>query len=253
MNDYLDFAKSLAQEAGEIMKQYFREETTLPVWKNPNDPVTKADKAINTLVIDKIKSNFPNHGILGEEESFNSESKDLWLVDPIDGTIPFILGQPISTFLLAFTRDGRPEVAVAYNPWIDVMYWGQKGAGAFCNGKRLNISESQTKFIELILWSSAPFKSLLSGIGEKIERAGLSPQNFAGGSSRYGIADNRLYGVIFAGKDPWDSAVLDLVVTEAGGLVSDLDGNQLDFRKPIKGTVAGSKRTHQELLEMIQN
>jgi fructose-1,6-bisphosphatase/inositol monophosphatase family enzyme len=81
----------------------------------------------------------------------------------------------------------------------------------------------------------------------------LSPQNFAGGSLRYGVADNRLYGVIFAGKDPWDSVVLDLIVTEAGGVVTDLEGKELDFRGPIKGTVAGSKKTHQELMEMIKN
>jgi myo-inositol-1(or 4)-monophosphatase len=254
MNDeYLKFAKELAKEAGDIMKRYFREESTLPNWKNPNDPVTKADQAINSLVIEKIKSKYPNHGILGEEESFNSKNENLWLVDPVDGTIPFILGQPISAFLLAFTKEGRPEIAVAYNPWIDIMHWAVKGKGAFCNGKELKISEPQTKFVELILWNTAPLKNQLSGIHEKLEKAGLSPQNFAGGNSRYGVAENRLYGVIFAGKDPWDSVVLDLVVTEAGGVATDLNGKTLDFRGQIYGTVAGSRKTHRELMEMVSN
>jgi len=250
--EYLNFAKMLAKEAGKVMKQYFKQESVLPDWKHPNDPVTKADKTINELVIENIKSVYPEHGVLGEEQSFNSDSKNLWVLDPIDGTIPYILGQPISAFLLAFTIDGRPQVVVAYNPWIELMYWAVKGEGAYCNGQLLTITEPQTKFVELILWNTAPYRKMLSGITGQLETAGLSPQNFAGGTSRYGVAENKLYGVIFAGKDPWDSVVLDLIVSEAGGVVTDLKGNKLDFRGPIKGTVAGSKKTHQLLLEMIE-
>lgn len=155
MNDYLNFAKELARDASVVMKRYFRAQDDLPEWKKINDPVTIADKTINTQVIEKIKRIFPDHGILGEEESYNPDREKLWIVDPIDGTIPYILGLPISTFLVALLVEGRPEVAVAYNPWIDLMYYSQKSHGSFCNDKKLVIQEPQTRFVELIMWNGS--------------------------------------------------------------------------------------------------
>ncbi len=253
MSEYLDFAKSLAQEAGAIMKANFGTDRALPDWKNANDPVTFTDKSINSLVISKIKASYPSHGVLGEEEAFNIDAKQLWVVDPVDGTIPFILGLPISAFLISLVVDGRPKVAVALNPWINLMYYAQEGAGAYRNEAQLKIEEPQTKFVEYIYWHGSPLKEELKDVRQKLEEAGLSPQNFAGGSSRYGVAENKLYGVIFCGKDPWDTAVLDLLVNEAGGKVTDINGKVLDFRKPIKGTVAGSRRTHAELMGIIKS
>jgi myo-inositol-1(or 4)-monophosphatase len=254
MNDqYLEFAKELAKEAGEIMQTFFGTEQALPSWKNINDPVTLADKAINTLVIEKIKAAYKDHGVLGEEEAYNTEAKNLWVVDPIDGTIPFVLGVPVSTFLIALAVEGRPKVAVAHNPWIDLTYYAEEGKGAFRNGIKLKINEPKTKFVEFIYWHGSPFEYELNNVRQKLEEAGLSPQNFAGGNSRYGVADNRLYGVIFGGKDPWDSAVLDLLLHEAGGKVTDLDGKIMDFRESIHGTVAGTMKTHAELMEIIKN
>lgn len=251
--EYLDFAMALAREAGDIMKTFFGTEHSLPSWKNANDPVTLADKNINTLVIDKIKASYKDHGVLGEEESFNIDAEYLWVVDPVDGTIPFVLGLPISTFLISLVIEGRPKIGVAYNPWIDLMYYAQEGSGAFCNKKKLIMDQPVTKFVEFISWYTSPFREELIGVKERLETAGLSPQNFAGGNSRYGVAENKLHGVIFGGKDPWDTAVLDLLVNEAGGKVTDLDGNQLDFRKPIHGTVAGTERTHTQLMEIIKD
>jgi len=253
MDEYLTFASALAKEAGAIMKTFFGTEHSLPKWKNANDPVTLADKSINTLVIDKIKASYPDHGVLGEEESFNTGAEYLWVVDPVDGTIPFVLGLPISTFLISLVINGRPKVGVAYNPWIDLMYHAQEGQGAYCNNKKLTMTEPATKFIEFISWHSSPFSKELEGVKEKLEAAGLSPQNFAGGNSRYSVAENRLYGVIFGGKDPWDAALLDLLIHEAGGKVTDMDGNQLDFRESIHGAVAGTHKTHAELLRIVKN
>jgi fructose-1,6-bisphosphatase/inositol monophosphatase family enzyme len=253
LENYLEFAKGLAGEAGEIMKKYLSTEDALPEWKKANDPVTIADKTINDLVINRIKSSFKDHGILGEEKSHNQDREYLWVVDPLDGTIPYILGLPIATFLIALVVDGRPKVAVAYSPWIDLMFWAEEGKGAFRNGKKLRIHHPNTKIIEFIFWNSSPFKEQLTGVRELLEEAGLSPQNFAGGFSRYGVAENKLFGVIFSGDDPWDVAVLDLLVNEAGGKVTDLHGDTLDLRGPIQGAVAGSSETHAKLMGIIKN
>src|SRR5690606_26788011 len=95
--EYLSFAKQLAIEAGAIMHKYHRSARRTTTWKDDNSPVTLADRDINSLVIQKIKDTFPDHGVIGEEESYEADRSYVWVVDPIDGTAPFDLGMQCST------------------------------------------------------------------------------------------------------------------------------------------------------------
>jgi len=92
--EYLEFAKSLALEAGKIMRTYFL--VTDTTWKADQTPVTQADTEINSLVIDRVQKAYPSHSVYGEEESSLRESKFLWVCDPVDGTLPYSLGLPLS-------------------------------------------------------------------------------------------------------------------------------------------------------------
>jgi myo-inositol-1(or 4)-monophosphatase len=97
----LRFATDLAQEAGAIMDRYFRAEDIGTELKQDLTPVTVADTTINDLVIDRVQQSYPEHGVLGEENSYEPTRDRIWVVDPIDGTVPFSLGIPTSTFSLA--------------------------------------------------------------------------------------------------------------------------------------------------------
>ena len=110
----LDFAKALALEAGEIMRKYFRSDRLGTVQKDDLTPLTVADTAINDLVIERVQHEFPEHGVLGEEASYEPNRQWIWVVDPIDGTSPYSCGIPISTFSLALVnkKDGQPYVSV---------------------------------------------------------------------------------------------------------------------------------------------
>src|SRR3990167_10128728 len=106
LDEYLNFAKELAKEAGEIMSLSFANGTSRE-WKEDRTPVTEADTKINSLVIERIKAKYPDNGVWGEEESHNLGVQMTWVCDPVDRTMPFSHGLPISTFALSLARDGR--------------------------------------------------------------------------------------------------------------------------------------------------
>jgi histidinol-phosphatase len=250
-NKELAFAKTLALEAGGIMRHYFRSNDTDTSWKQDNDPLTIADTNINKLTIERVKEEFPDSGVLGEEESYNTNSDIVWLVDPIDGTFPFILGIPTAVFMIALIKKGRPVVSVIYNAWLDTLYYAVKDGGAYCNGRKLNISNSDIKVVELVLWKGSAYRKQLLSMREKLEDVGLSPQNYVGGIAKTALLENRMYGYIYADNSPWDIAPFDLLVHEAGGMLTNLDGEILRYDGDIKGAVAGSKKSFEELMKLL--
>ena len=109
---YEEFAKQLAQKAGEIMKNNFSHGMKKEL-KRDKSPVTTTDIAINKLVISEVKKYFPDHDVKGEEESsFENNSEYVWVCDPVDGTYPFSHGLPVFTFSLALVKNGKPVLGV---------------------------------------------------------------------------------------------------------------------------------------------
>jgi fructose-1,6-bisphosphatase/inositol monophosphatase family enzyme len=247
----LVFAKNLALEAGGIMRHYFRTNDTQTTWKHKNDPLTIADTTINSLVIERVIQKFPDHGVIGEEEVYNGKKSIVWLVDPIDGTLPYILGMPTAVFMIALIIDGKPVLSVIYNAWMDLLYYAVKGEGAFCNERKLQITISDTDIVELVLWKGSVYRQKVLPVRQKLEDRGLSPQNYVGGIAKTALVENHLRGFIYADDSPWDVAPFDLLVHEAGGIVTDLSGRTLEYNGPIEGAIAGSSQTHGELLELL--
>src|SRR4030042_6237309 len=102
-----DFAIAIAKEAGEIIRKNF----TLGMkkeWKGDEGPVTETDYRINTILVERVQKELSQYGVLGEEESYNEKAANLWVCDPVDGTIAFSHGIPISTFSLALVQGGEP-------------------------------------------------------------------------------------------------------------------------------------------------
>jgi fructose-1,6-bisphosphatase/inositol monophosphatase family enzyme len=137
MNEHIDFAKELAHEAGEIMMKYFQAENLGLELKQDSSPVTLADTEVNALVIARVKQRFPDHGVLGEEDSFNLKSNKLWIVDPVDGTSTFARGLAGWVFSMAYVEDGKPQVAVVYDPILERLFWAKDDLGAFAHSLAL--------------------------------------------------------------------------------------------------------------------
>ena len=247
--NYKQFAVSLAKEAGEIMKKYFGLDTKTE-WKADNSPLTEADTLINTMVIEKVKERFPDHSILGEEGSFKVEGSTFtWVCDPIDGTLPFSVGMPICTFSLALVDDGEVILGVIYDPFCDRLFTAEKGQGAFLNDKPIKVSSKDTLVQAHINNDSKELAEAtleLRDLKAKITR--LYCVTYPGVL----VACGKFEAVMFGGPTTWDIAAQKIIVEEAGGKVTDQDGNEQRYDQPINGALVSNGLLHETLLEMIK-
>jgi myo-inositol-1(or 4)-monophosphatase len=265
LNSYLEFAKDLAGQAGSIMERYFKAEDIGTILKEDATPLTVADTAINDLVIEEVKKRYLEHGVIGEEASYMPERDFVWVVDPIDGTIPFSLAMPLSTFSLGLVsrKDGQPLVGVIFDPFLKHLYWSVQGQGAFLNETKINTSNQETldnSYVSILGTfggdSKTPGTKLLSG-SYITAMEGKGSKHFSLLSQAYSaarVASGELAGSIFAYGSPWDSAAAALIVSEAGGIVTDLKGKVRRYDKFENGCLLSANQAiHKQLLEVVSN
>lgn len=247
----IEFAKNMATVAGEIMKKYYRIDQGVEI-KEDSTPVTVADKEINDLLIESVKKEFPDYGVLGEEASWNEDREKLWVCDPIDGTVAYILHIPTSMFSLALVINGEPLVAIAYNPWTEDVYTAQKGSGSFRNDTALRVSEKQWGDIVHLAGSSGGRKEPVNLLQEELKKQNAFVINFQGTVFKGClIAEGSIEGRTFIFKGAHDIAALKLIIEEAGGKVTDLDGNEQRYDKKINGAIMSNGLIHDELVKIV--
>lgn len=254
MQEYLSLARELAHDAGSTMKQYFKVGVESEL-KSDNTPVTEADKKINDMVISKISAKFPGHSIIGEEaSSLKGSSNYSWVCDPIDGTIPFTYGVPTNMFSLALVKAGEPILGVLYDPYMDRLYEAVKGRGSTLNGKKLQVSKDSTLSGKRIGLSGPPTK-MVDMAGFHAATVNKHIRNIYLASTVYEsslVASGQISACVFPGVTAHDLAAVKIVVEEAGGLVTDLNGQQQRYDQTINGGIVSNGLVHQELLELLR-
>lgn len=241
------------------MRRYFRADDIGTVWKENNTPITVADTTINEMVIERIKAVFPDHGVHGEEGSYQLGQEWMWVCDPVDGTLPFSNGLPLSTFSLALVRSGTVQLGVIYDPFNDRLWHAQKGEGAFLNGKPVHVNKSdslQNSRIDCEVWASKKHTDQLvipaPGLRDVLLDAGAQPVVLSsaviGGAL---VACGDFSGLIFCVKKPEDIAALKVIVEEAGGRVTDLRGNDQRYDQGINGAIVSNGVLHDQLLKAV--
>ena len=253
LDTQLKFAIAVAREAGEIMRTYFHSQDKGTETKQDNSPVTLADKAVNQMLIDRVREAFPDHGVLGEEQSYQEDRNELWVCDPIDGTVGFILGVPTSMFSLAYVVDGEPLAAVIYEPLLDKLFAASKGNGAYLNGELTHVSDRTTLEGAGIgmtasmrqLFEREKFCKAVMADGAKIMNV---PGNVFKGSL---VAQGRLDAYIFPGLSAHDIAAEKLIIEEAGGKVTDIEGNEQRYDRAIRGAVISNGKLHDALIKHL--
>ena len=246
---FKNFAISTALKAGEIMKQNF---TTgmHKEWKKDNSPLTATDLAINNLVINEAREHFPGHGVLAEEGSNFNNEEYVWVCDPIDGTIPFSHGYPTFTFSLALTHKGRPVLGLLYDPILNRLLTAESGKGAYLNNKPTKVSEFSSLSRSLI--SIEPNQLQFNKVIQNLVEAGCIIPSFACITySSLLVAIGEFAAVVWYGKSPWDGAAVQIIIEEAGGICTDIEGKPQRYDGPINGIIAGPKEIHRQLVEMI--
>lgn len=251
LSEYVAFAENLAREAGGIARKHFAHDIALET-KTDTSPVTAADLEINSLVIQRCRETYPDIGIIGEEESDNSNpGKLVWVCDPIDGTIPYSLGMYISTFCLALVRDGEPVVGVVYDFGKDYLFSAVKGEPAKLNGVEIPKPTAEPlKLIDLEWWGNSKFD--LQGLREHLFAQGFQAPNYA--SSVYlsmMVALGRIAGVIYCGDKPWDAAATKVIAEACGLQMTDLYGDRQRYDRPIRGAIIANPEYFEQLLHTI--
>lgn len=254
----LDFAVDLAKQAGEIMRRYFRANDNKAEWKEDDTPLTLADTTINDLVIERVKAKYPHYSVLGEESSFDANGDFVWVVDPVDGTSPFMLGIPVSTFSLALVdkKDGQPIVGVVYDPQLNNFFTATKDGGAYLNDKKLKVSNTKMlnrTYVEICGGNiSEDELSFLPGKCIDIVRIQgaklLDLQSHAYCGTR--VATGELAGTVFGFGAPWDVAATSLLVQEAGGISTDIRGNIRRYDEFANGSIHAP---NEEILSILVN
>lgn len=249
----LIFAKELAEKAGTILSANLSLSTEA-VWKADNTPLTVTDTEINRLVIESVQAAFPGHGILGEEESYEQSRDRLWVVDPIDGTQPFTLGAPLATFCLSLVIEGQPVLGIINEPVMKRMFWAAKGSGAHMNNEAIQVSDVDTLAQNFCILSSRMHGGTKStgDIFEDIEKAGGKSFNFR--SFAYGstfVALGRAVATVLGVPNAWDAAATKIIVEEAGGKVTDLEGQERRYDGNGNGLVATNGRVHEQFIKLI--
>lgn len=251
-----DHAIEAARAAGAIIRSLYSTPYTVDYKDQRKDsPVTIADRDANQKIHELLQAAFPQYGWLSEEtvDSPDRLSRQrVWLVDPLDGTKEFIDKIPEFGVSIALIENGRPVVAVVYNPIHDQLFWAVRGQGAWQEQRRLQVTQTSQLSAATILASRSETKR-----GEwKNFTAQFRMQPM--GSIAYKLAVLAMgdadASFTLTPKNEWDICAGVLLVEEAGGHVSHLDGRQVIFNQPktlLQGLVASNSLLHAQLLHLI--
>lgn len=247
MEDRLQTALTIAKKAGGIIYENFGKDHNVEL-KQDQSPVTEIDKQINLVVVESLRAAHPSDGLLGEESDSGTGTEQYqWICDPLDGTKPFILGLPNSVFMLALSEDGNILLSVVYDPFNDRMYHAVLGKGAYCNNTPIHVNlDTLSEGYAIIGADSIPYGAQLKKASRGIEPVsgtGFSLMMIARG---YGV------GKIQDSADFHDIGPGSLIVEEAGGKVTGLNGEKLLYNAEISGVIISNGVAHEELEKIAQ-
>jgi myo-inositol-1(or 4)-monophosphatase len=227
--DPLDFATSLARDAGALLRRKLGEPRTIAE-KSPHDLVTDADSASEAFIVERIRAAFPHASILGEEGGeYSGDAAERWIVDPLDGTTNYAHGYPLFCVSIAYEREGVLEAGVVYAPQLDECYTARLGGGAALNGSPICVSARATVGESLVCTGFMPasyerngrYFAAVSRVAQGVRRDGSAALDLAM------VAAGRFDAFWERDLKAWDVAAGALLIAEAGGRVSAMDGSSL--------------------------
>ena len=256
MHPMLNTAVKAARKAGTIIMRYSQQLDRLAVeTKGRNDFVTEVDRMAEAEIMDTLHRAYPDHAILAEESGSHASGDYRWIIDPLDGTTNFLHGYPQYAVSIALEHRGKLDQAVVFDPLRNELFTASRGRGAQLNERRIRVSKTRA-LGSALLGTGFPFKSRerledwitifreLISHSSGVRRAGSAALDLA-----Y-IACGRLDGFWEFGLKPWDMAAGCLLIQEAGGMMSEIDGGRgfMDSGDLL----AGSPRIHEHMLQRIR-
>jgi myo-inositol-1(or 4)-monophosphatase len=252
----IDDLIQISKEAGEIVRDGFNKSLKVEYKSNESDLVTNIDKASEKLISDFIKKKYPSHGILAEEGgSIKNGSEYVWVIDPLDGTVNFAHGLPIFSISIGLQKNGKTVAGVVYDIGMNVLYSAEAGGGAYADGEKLKVSENSNLRYSLLVTGfpynirENPYNALekfvaLIKASRGMRRLGSAAIDFC--YVARGVFDG--FWEVFL--NPWDICAGKLIVEEAGGLVTNFDGENINIDS--KQILASNGKIHKDLIEILQ-
>lgn len=252
----LDKVIYIAREAGQVLKSGFGKNFSVEYKTNVANIVTEYDKKSEKTIIDFIKKEFPTHSVIAEEGGgYDLSSEYLWVIDPLDGTTNFAHGLPIFSVSIGVQKKGEMVYGVIYDVMRDAMYSAEKGSGAFCNGKKLNVSENDD-LRKSVLVTGFPYNvhenpdfayerfTAFLRVSRAVRRLGSAAIDMC-----Y-VAEGVFDGFWEVSLNAWDIAAGKLLIEEAGGIVTDFSGTPMNiFDKQI---LASNGKVHQSMINVLR-
>lgn len=242
--------------AKEILR-FFNSDFKVSKKEGVNNLVTEADHAAEKAIIEVIHRYYPDHQVLGEESgALVKDSAYKWIVDPIDGTVNFAHGIPLNCVSIAIEHEQEIIMGAVYNPHLNEFFFAEKGKGATLNDRPIRVSDEQ-EAIHACLVTGFPYTYINMPNGpleifERFVRKGVPVRRLGSAAiDLCWVACGRFDGFYEHKLEPWDSAAGYLIVEEAGGKVTDLDGNRFSVYQ--HKVLATNGKIHDEMVEVIQN
>jgi histidinol-phosphatase len=248
---FLQVALDAAAAAAEVIRHYYRDDVEVSL-KADRTPVTRADVESEEVIRSSIAHAFPDHGFYGEETGRHGvDAEYLWLVDPIDGTRSFVRGYPFFSTQIALMHRGEIIVGVSSAPAFGELAWAERGQGAFLDGHRCHASRVQ--HLEDAAVSSGNLRTLASGPRwggwAEVVRRVARIRGYGDFYHYHLLAAGRIDGIVESDVNILDIAALSLIVEEAGGIFTDLDGRRVGLE--TTSVLAGNRFIYPEVAGLL--
>jgi myo-inositol-1(or 4)-monophosphatase len=220
----------------------------------PADLVTEVDRASEELIVGILRAERPGCAVYGEEGGGSLDGELVWLIDPIDGTTNFVHGLPGFSVSVALAYEGRPVAGAVFDPVRGEMFTASAGGGATLNGRPIRVS-AEADFVRGLYATGVPpvepVRSYALRCLTRVTQAARNVRNLGSAALHLAyVAAGRLTGFWEANLHAWDVAAGALLVSEAGGLVTDLEGRA--WHAGLRGAVGTNGRVHDALLEALR-
>ncbi|TDR78308.1 inositol monophosphatase family protein [Paludibacterium purpuratum] len=257
MHPMLNVAIKAARRAGNVIQRASMNIDTIRVErKKHNDFVSEVDRAAEETIIETILEAYPKHAILAEESGAKGvgQAEYEWIIDPIDGTTNFIHGHTQYAVSIALAHKGQIQQGVVYDPNRNDLFTASRGVGAFLNDRRIRVSK-RTSLNECVIATGFPvvdqsyIDTYLAMLKDVIGRTAGVRREGAAALDLCNVACGRVEGFWEFNLKPWDIAAGSLIIQEAGGIVTDMRGEQEWFESG--DIVAGSPKVLAQLLHIL--
>lgn len=251
---FLEIAKKAAIEGGKVVAKYRKQELHLKTKSHANDIVTQADVECEKVVLEIIKKAFPGHNIKAEESGTDlKDSEYTWAIDPIDGTLDFISGIPFYGVSVGLLKNNQPFVGAINMVGLNELYWAEKDCGAFMNGEEIQVSQRDNL--------SEAYMFLDVGGKERQKRLDNRVKPFMNKVRSIFMAGSATAEMVFTARgfvdgfilkaNIWDFGAGAIILTEAGGKITDYKGEAVDWSKPKMQVIGTNGVMHDQVVKTL--